>query len=493
MFDARTFDEITASILTTQQAEYRNLGLDLSIIPGSRAWMLARGFALNLIGHDAFASNLRREVFPTSASSTMLDEHGRVDGLSREPATRARLTVTGTGTPLSTVNLTNRVLRSSAGVQYTPDVSSAICDVAGVFTVAITASLSGTASNLPASAALSFDSLPPNATTLLATVTSVDVVADDAERDEDYAARITSERRERPGSGNRAQWRAWAQAVSGVSRAYVYPLHSVTYGPNTLGAVTVLCIGPTQGESVIDSRVLPGGTLDNVRGYIEGTNDTEGVAVDGDQLRTLGIGPDYDLIACSTSAQSVDVQIVNAAAYAFPFTSYFARVSSTTTTVVVAGDQSALAGKPVLLFMGISYARGGYLARNVTTAVFSAGNTTLTLDTALPAAPSNDTHGFCVYPRPPNWEAIVSEVLAVFDELGPGDTSPAARWPTEEIDGRATLYPTSISAALVRRTLPDGTTTGVAGVLAATVVDPAAPVVPSAFTIVSLYHLRVRP
>jgi hypothetical protein len=105
------------------------------------------------------------------------------------------------------------------------------------------------------------------------------------------------------------------------------------------------------------------------------------------------------------------------------------------------------------------------------------GLTTFTLSTTLAGTP-----GGVVYPAPPNYRSLRDAVFALFDSLGPGDTIPASRWPTEATKGRATLYPSALVAAVL----------AVTGVLDVTVVTPAAPVTPAAKTIVSLGRLVIR-
>ena len=493
-FVPRTRETIRDQLLADWQAEYRLLGLDLSVVPGSHAWLLASGIALNLQPLEAFAGNLRKEILPQTASPEYLAEHGRSDGVTREPATSARFVVAGVGTALATANFTGRTLRSAAGYVFTPDASTATIDGSGNYTVAVTATELGAESNLPVGALLSWDALPTNVTTTLVSVSAVTVIADATERDSDYALRITEQRRERPGSGNRSDWRAWCQAVSGVARAYVYPLYDPTLGTNTPNAVTVVCVGPAQGDSTTNTRVLGSPVLTNIVDYIEGDVDAEGNALtDGVQLRAAGMPPgNYTIAAINVSPVNVDMRITQASAYAFPFSAGIARSAASTTVITVAGDRTALNGAAVLVHVGTANARGGYLPRTITNAVIVGPDTELTI-AAAPVAPSNDADGLCVYPQSPNWVAMRDAIFELFDNLGPGDTSPAARWPSEESEGRSVLYPTSLSAALVRRTASDGTATGVAGVLAVEVVTPASATLPAALTVVTLGTLRLRP
>jgi len=492
---ARSFDEIRAQLLEDMRAEYRAKNLDLSTVPGSRAWFLASAIALNLLPLEARASAVGRDILPVGASKDAINRHGETDGLAREPATYARLTITGTGTPSTTATFTGRTLRSASGLSYTPDASTASVNGSGVFTLAITAARAGTDSNLPVDAVLMFDALPTNVTALQATVTSVDVVADDEELDADYAQRIADNRAERPGVGNRAEWREWVRGVSGVKDAFVFPLYHPTYGVDTLGAVTVVCVGPAQGDSTTNTRLLSGPTIDTINDYLDGVVDETGAPLtNGVALRPASMSSDNVVIMTPTTSDvDVDIRVTESSAYAFPFTSAFPRVSASTDKITVAGDQTALVGSAVLLYVGTSYARGGYEARTIASAAIVGPNTELTYDSPTSNTALNDFDGNALYPRPPNWEAMRDAVFALFDALGPGDTTPATRWPSEEIQSRATLYPGLLSAVLVRNVDTSGNTSGVAGVLSVEVVAPASAQTPVALEVLTLGVLRLRP
>ena len=107
-----------------------------------------------------------------------------------------------------------------------------------------------------------------------------------------------------------------------------------------------------------------------------------------------------------------------------------------------------------------------------------------------------------LYPCPPNWETIRASVFAHFDALGPGDTTPASRWPSEATEARATLYRTGLAAEVITGipvvttvTTAATTTTGTpaSGVLSCTVTTPVADVTPAAKTVVTLGTLIVTP
>jgi hypothetical protein len=162
--------------------------------------------------------------------------------------------------------------------------------------------------------------------------------------------------------------------------------------------------------------------------------------------------------------------------------------SSTTTSLVVVGDYSAtgtnLSGLKALVNIGVANIRGGYAVTTLGTGTFNGGTgrTTFPLGVALAAAPDP---AYVLRGYTPAWEALRTAVFAFFDALGPSDSSPASRWPTEDAAGaRSTLYRTALQGAMTR----------VSGVLSATVTTPGGDVTPSTWkTILTLTDFVVTP
>jgi hypothetical protein len=191
---------------------------------------------------------------------------------------------------------------------------------------------------------------------------------------------------------------------------------------------------------------------------------------------------DYVIEAAQVGSQAVDMTVVPNAANAFPF-AFTAAVSgtSTTTSLVVVGNYTAgatnLASQPVLVNVGTAAYRGGYYRIVLPVGVFGGVNTVFDLtSTPLPAAPTGT-----LYPAPGCWSAIRTAIFALFDSLGPGDTSPPRRWPNEDNGARATLYRSAIVAAAM----------SAQGVLSATVTTPGTDVAPAQKQIVTLGELLV--
>jgi uncharacterized phage protein gp47/JayE len=492
MFSARTRVAIRDALLSEWSARHALDGRTLLTSPGSPAFLEAESLALQLEALEAQAVQAVPDILPDTAGEDALLRHGAVEGLDRDPATAAVVTVLITNGPISSsAALTGQTLQSPAGLAYLPVDGSGNplatlgpTDGGGSVTIQARCTTFGTTGNVAVGTVLTWSSAPTGFASASNTVSDI-ILGDDIEDIETYRAAIIARRRNRPASGNREDWKEWAEQCAGVEQAWVYPLLSPGGTPNTLGCVTVVCAGAVQGNQVHNTRVIgntPGAALAAVAGFIEGTNDATGVAVSsGVQLRpaTMAAG-DYTAQTIDTQTLDVDLTLVNTTANAFPFNATYAMTGSSTTQVVIAGDRSALAGKSILLYLGTTYARGGYVQVLVASAVYNSGlaHTTLTFD-AVAHAPANNGAGACVYPAPPNWSAVRDAVFAEFDMLGPGDTSPASRYPGEDVGDRATLYADALIGAA--RTVP--------GVLSAS--TTAVTTTPSAKTTVTLGELLI--
>jgi hypothetical protein len=83
-------------------------------------------------------------------------------------------------------------------------------------------------------------------------------------------------------------------------------------------------------------------------------------------------------------------------------------------------------------------------------------------------------------------------MFTYFDALGPGDTSPSSRWPTEDTKLRSKLYISALTGALVQQLDANGTIIGgVQGTLSATANTPNADVTPAALQLITLGQLLI--
>ena len=138
---------------------------------------------------------------------------------------------------------------------------------------------------------------------------------------------------------------------------------------------------------------------------------------------------------------------------------------------------SNLAAQPVLVNVGTASYRGGYYRVVLPTGSFGGGNTTFDLTaTPLPAIPTGT-----LYPAPGCWGELRTAMFAYFDSLGPGDTTPPRRWPSEDNGARSTVYRSALVA----------TAMSVPGVLSASVTTPASDVAPLPKQVVTLSSFLV--
>lgn len=494
-YTGRTREEIRASILAHWSAEYAARGLQLVTARGSDAYLLGGGFAVELEGLEAQAEQTTRDILPDQASEEVLERHGYVFNVPRLSGDRASHTVTVTSSVAGTYLIpVGTQMAFTDGTLYDVDSPSVVTSGGSPSgTISVTAVDPGTAGTRAVGETLTFVSAPTgmdSTGTVLATVTE----GSDEESAAEWALRIVERLRDRPASGNRADWRDWIRAFTAteIEDAYVYPLLAppASYpgagAPDTPGTLTVIPIGPAQGDRVVNTRIVPydnasgrtaGVHLDVLHEYIEGNVGTDGASANVYQRRPASLPEgNYSIEALTESTpEDVVVDLVvtddNAPAWAGTLTV----VSATSTTLVVSGDQSAMSGRTALVNIGTSNVRGGYKLFTLGTGVYSGGSGNTTFAITAQADIATAVASSLVYPAPGNWSALRTAAFAYFDALGPGDTSPASRWPQEDVQARATVYRTALAAALM-----------VPGVLSASTTSPASDVTPAAKAVVVL-------
>lgn len=479
-FVPRTRVEIRDAILANMQARYREKGIDLLTIPGSDAYMMADTYALELQSLENQAQRTRLDILPDVCSEETLDRHANVLGLSRKTATKARIVVRCPCVVSAAISLTNRTVKSVANAYYTPEISAVTdSDNDGFVDIPFTAQTPGIESNLPINAVVQWDVTPINITATTGTVTSINTTGQDIESIARYRRRIVDRMRERPGGGNRSDWRDWVETVSGVESAFVVPLlngkANIASGP-LLGCVTVFAMGPPQGDSVTNTRILSNTKLQEIKDYILGTKDANGnVVIDGVQLNPVTVSAsNFFIEAPNTQVLNVKLSLVLSAGYKNVTVLSQPQVSSTTTTMVVSGDRTSYLNQFARVHVGTAFYRGGYAIRKISAAIFSAGNTTLTFDTPLLAAPSNDADSLAIYPSPTNDNALRLAVFAYFDSLGVSVYNTLfERYPNEEFaNGNVTYLGKLLDAIIPTRDENGKLANGVEGTVSARTITP---------------------
>lgn len=500
-FIGQSADAIRTAILTRWSSEYAARGKVLDVSEGSRAYLYAGALAFQLEALQAQAEQVERDILPDQAGTDALNRHAYVNGIERQAGLTARLTVTVTGpvagTPIPI--LAGTLMSFSDGTPYVVETASVtLSGGSPTGTITVRAVTAGAAGTRAVGAVLTFAAAPSG---LNSTGTVASVVRDgtDAQSDEDLAAQIIARMRERPGSGNRADWASWVEAYTGteIETAYVYSLLAPpTSFPgagtaNTPGTVTVVAVGPAQGDSVTNTRIVPtndastrtaGAELTRIEAYIEGTRLPDGTDVSStpnDPLRPASIpAGNYCVQAINTTSQDVVLALTVTSANAAQWSGTMTVVSSTGTELVVSGNQLANVGFRVLVNVTTARYRGGFKLYTLGAGTYDGLNTTFAItDASGDIAYATGT----VYPAPGNWADVRTAILAYFDGLGPGDTTPSSRWPTEDQQGRATVYRQALAAAAI----------AVGGVLSASTTTPASDVPPAAKHVITLGSFRV--
>jgi uncharacterized phage protein gp47/JayE len=495
-FTARTRSQIRDQLLGYWSAEYSVRGETLLTSEGSDAYLLASQIGVIEEALDAQAVQVSRDILPDQASTAALERFGVVYGIPRPVGTYAQLTAQVTGSA-STFYVIPALTQASAtdGTLYDVTTGSVTTDISGLATIALTAVAIGVGGNRSVGAVLTFQTAPAGLNPTMTVLSIVPAVG--PATDEVYRAVLLGRLRDRPASGNRSDWRSWTTGYLGtsVAAAYVYPLlkpPAVLPGvgtTGTLGCVTVVAVGPAQGDSLVNLRVVPDDDLANrddaaplsrIIDYINGDRTIAGVpTADGYQLRPVTMGPDGDdwtVQSIGVDPITVELTLVMDGAFAFPWAGTMSvGFGSTNTSLVVTGDQTAKEGLAALVPPQPAAERGEYRAVVLGPSTFAAGETTFD-QSASPVGPPFTAA--IVYPAPPNWGLIRLAVFGFFDALAPGDTSPPSRWTSTE---NSIVYPSALAAAVL----------AVPGVLSCSVVQPAAPFTPTAKYIVNLSALLV--
>jgi uncharacterized phage protein gp47/JayE len=176
-----------------------------------------------------FLDWVARQLFADTAERAFLLRIAALYGITPVPATFATGTATATGTDGETIT-EGSILRLDEVTSYSVDADVVIAG--GTATLAITAVLAGAAANIPAGAALTFES-PITGVNSTATVDADIDDGVDEEGTEEVRDRLLLRLREPPEGGADQDYEAWALAVAGVTRAWVYP------NENGLGTVVV--------------------------------------------------------------------------------------------------------------------------------------------------------------------------------------------------------------------------------------------------------------
>lgn len=163
---------------------------------------------------------LGKQLFSDTAEEASLYRRAKPYGIVPTPATFATGNVTATGTNGTNI-LAGTILRLDAATSYFVVTGQTIAG--GTATLPVKAVLAGSAANVPVGTGLTFETTIPGV--LGAATVAAGGIADgfDQQGREQVRARYQLRLQEPPEGGAYQDYEAWALAVAGVTRAWVYP------------------------------------------------------------------------------------------------------------------------------------------------------------------------------------------------------------------------------------------------------------------------------
>lgn len=509
-FTTYTRDELRDIII----AHIRGRVTGANVAQGSDYWHLATAIATVVHGDQAAAQYLVQQVLPSTSERRFLETHSYMRGLSRAQPTAAQGKVVAKASTTGTIALAaDAELEHTSGLKYTvraggitataswsskkvapgttrgrivvnPNASDMAVD--DVFTLdgtvcVVKAVVPDTGTPVAIDLYVPLAAVPTSSTALtpkdamVVTVDASDTGANtnlapgetltlssaptgldedtivlemsggrDLETDAELAARVLAFMGERPGSGNRSDYRAWARETPnvGLADAFVYPAY------RGVGTVDVVPFG------VSNARVT--GSIVNTA--ISDHLDDEASFSDDVRVKQLTEPTAVDLTLTITASPG----------YEADWSDSYTADTDTSTTSEIAIDEAPDAieiGDRVLLQTDTISPR--LWQRTVVGKLTSPDR--IVLDEDLP---ESVTDGSTVLPGGPLAQPIIDAISALFDDLGPGDTDPATRYPT----------PGEAHSDLLALARIDAVVMGVKGVLNVDITAPASDQSPASLT-----------
>lgn len=181
--------------------------------------ILALSEAAQDIGLYKYAADRAKQNLAITATGEDLDRLGQNESVVRKTSTTAQVTATLPATTGVIIPATIDFIADANGLLYRPiaDVTA----VANVATLTLQCRESGVAGQLEIGDTLEIASQISGANTT-ATVTAIVTIGLDAESDADYRPRVLFAQRAITGGANATDHKIWAEAVTGVKRAFPY-------------------------------------------------------------------------------------------------------------------------------------------------------------------------------------------------------------------------------------------------------------------------------
>lgn len=198
----------------------RMLGGSDSVLRRSVLGIIGRalaGASHELHGHLDY---LGRQVIVDTADQEYLERWANIWQITRKPAAFATGSVTLTGVNGATLP-SGALLQRQDGALFVTQADATIA--AGTATVAVKAQAAGAAGNTDAAVKLTLQQ-PASGVQSTATVAAGGLTSGaDQESDDSLRSRLLTRIQEPPQGGDQADYEAWALAIPGVTRAWVYP------------------------------------------------------------------------------------------------------------------------------------------------------------------------------------------------------------------------------------------------------------------------------
>lgn len=167
-----------------------------------------------------FLDWLAKQLFADTAEREWLLRKAKKYGITPTPATFASGNVTATGVEDSVIPV-DTIIRLDSATAYRVTTGQVI-DAGGTATLPVEAVLAGDDANVPEGTSLTFES-PIDGVNAIATVAAGGIAGGvDEEGTEEVRDRLLLRLREPPTGGSDQDYEAWALAVPGVTRAWVY-------------------------------------------------------------------------------------------------------------------------------------------------------------------------------------------------------------------------------------------------------------------------------
>lgn len=255
---------------------------------------------------------LARQLFGDQAEREWLLRKAAMYGLTPVPATFAAGDVIASGLESSEIPA-DTILRLDAVTAYRVT-SSQLIDSEGAATLPVVAVLAGAAANVPAGTSLTFES-PIAGVEAVAVVDGNPAVPEDhpdaggitggfdEEGTEELRARFLLHLREPPQGGADQDYEAWALAVAGVTRAWVYP--------HELGLGTVVVRFVLDGE---DDIIPDSGAVAAVQAALEAERPitaevTAAAPTELEVAFTIAVTPDNGDTRAAVAAELADLML----------------------------------------------------------------------------------------------------------------------------------------------------------------------------------------